>query len=236
MSAWALLIAVTIVPGLLWVWYFYRKDIFEPEPKLLVLKVFGYGMLGVFAAALIESGIRDGLDAARNTGDLIGLFFYAFIGIGLVEEGVKMAILWISAYRSRDFNEIMDGIIYGITVGLGFAALENLFYARTWGIWVALSRAILTCLAHALFSGIAGFHMALGKFSPGRRMAHFARALFVTAFWHGAYDFLLLSPFPTLRFGSLAVVLLLAYSLGRKITLAQQFSPFRRDAEGDEND
>lgn len=233
MAAWLLLILITIVPGILWVWYFYRKDLYEPEPKGLVLKVFFFGMLAVIPAALIESGFKPGLDAARSSGDLVALFFFAVFGIGLVEEAIKMGVVLLSVYRSRDFNELMDGIIYGVTVGLGFAALENLFYARAWGLWVALSRAVLTCLAHALFSGISGFYIALGRFDPKRRLWNLARGLGLTALWHGVYDFLLLGPFSLLRFGSLAVVLLLAYSLGRKISQAQQFSPFRPDSEGE---
>lgn len=231
MAAWLLLFMVTIVPGLLWVWYFYRKDIYEPEPKALVLKVFFFGMLAVLPAALIESGLKPGLDFARASGDIVGLLFFSVFGIGLVEEAVKMGVVLLSAYRSKHFNELLDGVIYGVTVGLGFAALENFFYARTWGLWVALSRAVLTCLAHALFSGIAGFYIALGRFNPQRRLWNWARGLGITALWHGVYDFLLLGPFSLLRFGSLAVVLTLAYSLGRKITQAQQFSPFRSDSQ-----
>lgn len=233
MAAWALLIAVTIVPGLLWVWYFYRKDLYEPEPAGMVLKAFGLGMLGIIPAAAFELMFRSGLEAAKMSGDLFRLFLYTFLGIGLVEEGVKLAIVRLTVYRSPEFNEIMDGIVYGVSVGLGFAALENVLYARSFGLWVALSRAVLTCLAHALFTGLAGYYLALGKFFPDRRTRFFLRALFVTALWHGVYDFLLLSPYPWFRFGSLLVVLGLAFSLGRKISAAQQFSPFRPGGEGE---
>lgn len=231
MAAWAVLILVTIVPGLLWLMYFYRKDIYEPEPKNIVLRSFMLGMAAVLAAALIEILFRDGLESARLSGDLFGLFLYSFLGIGLVEEGLKMAVIWFSAYRSPEFNEIMDGIIYGTSVGLGFAALENLFYARAWGLWIALSRAVLTCLAHALFSGLAGFFMALARFNPEKRTGYMLKGLLITSFWHGIYDFLLLSPYPLWRFGSLLIVLGLAFTIGRKITFAQHFSPFRKAKE-----
>lgn len=231
MAAWAVLILVTIVPGLLWLLYFYRKDIYEPEPKSIVLRSFVLGMAAVVAAALIETLFRDGLESARLSGDLLSLFLFSVLGIGLVEEGLKMGVVWLSAYRTPEFNEIMDGIIYGATVGLGFAALENLFYARTWGLWVALSRAVLTCLAHALFSGLAGYYMALARFNPEKRTGFMLKGLFITSFWHGTYNFLLLCPYPLWRFGSLLIVLGLAYTVGRKITLAQQFSPFRGSKE-----
>ena len=37
-------------------------------------------------------------------------------------------VLYFFVYKMKDFNEPIDGVVYGITASLGFATLENLYY------------------------------------------------------------------------------------------------------------
>ncbi|HBG16852.1 MAG TPA: PrsW family intramembrane metalloprotease, partial [Firmicutes bacterium] len=122
--------------------------------------------------------------------------------------------------------EPVDGIVYGITVGLGFAVIENLFYTEALGFQVGLWRAVIACLAHAAFSGWGGYFLTAGL----RRLSIFYRFLIaygVATFWHGLYDFLLFLNNPIFSLGSFVLTGLLVYMLLKKMRELEAYSPFR---------
>jgi RsiW-degrading membrane proteinase PrsW (M82 family) len=51
-----------------------------------------------------------------------------YVGVGLIEEGVKLAALWLLARRLPRYT-MRDGMVLGAAVGFGFAALESAGYA-----------------------------------------------------------------------------------------------------------
>jgi RsiW-degrading membrane proteinase PrsW (M82 family) len=161
------LIIVSILPGILWVWYFYKKDIFDPEPKHLIIRDFIWGILAVFPASYLEAPFSDYLSSQTS---LLTLFFSTILIVGVIEEGAKSLVVYILHYNHPDFNEALDGIIYGVTVGLGFAAFENLFYTMLYGYQVGLSRAVLTSLAHASFTGIFGYFLGQAKMNDNKSL------------------------------------------------------------------
>ncbi|HHW15079.1 MAG TPA: PrsW family intramembrane metalloprotease [Firmicutes bacterium] len=228
MSDLLLAVLAALAPGLLWVWFFYRYDRFEPEPKRLIYRVFLYGMAGVPIAAVLESLVRPLLVRQPS---LVGMFFAVLFGIGLVEEGVKLYVVYRGAYSHPEFDEVMDGIIYATTAGLGFASLETFLYIFRLGLGVAPARALLTTLAHASFAGLAGYYLGLAKLGPPeRRRGRILRGLAVAAVLHAVYDFLILS-----RLSPLGAVLVVAFAysaLAARIREARRLSPFRTD-EGD---
>ncbi|HCD41672.1 MAG TPA: PrsW family intramembrane metalloprotease, partial [Firmicutes bacterium] len=117
------LIIVSFLPGLLWVWFFYRKDKYQPEPISLVIKAFVYGAVSVFPAALIEAPFRPFI--AGETPSLARLFVVTTLVIGFVEETAKFFAVRLAVYDHEEFDEVVDGIIYAVAAGLGFAAVEN---------------------------------------------------------------------------------------------------------------
>ena len=216
---------VSILPGLLWLWFFYRQDAFEPEPRRLLLLLFGLGMLAVLPALLLELPWRAQLLTSLRQGDLARLALLSFAVVGGIEESVKTLTLYLSVRHMAEYDEPLDGIIYGVTVGLGFAALENLLYAYTKGLTVGLFRAVVTSLAHASFTGWLGYFVTVAKF--GRRHGVIVMGLIVATILHGAYDFLLLAmggAYGLLGFGLVGLAMLL---LMMKIRELEALSPFR---------
>lgn len=222
-----LLILVSIGPGLLWLWYFYNLDRYEPEPLRLIFKVFFTGLLLVLPAGFIEQIWRNQLlrGEMNSIGDLL---IFTFLVVALVEEGLKTGFLWLQIGKSRELNEPVDGIIYGITMGLGFASLENLLWTRIYGYQVALMRAVITTLAHVAFSGWAGYYLSRYKLESGgeRPVLLWIGFLFaLTA--HGLYDFLLFLE-NTLATGlALVVIAFLMWRLYVSIRSEVARSPFR---------
>jgi protease PrsW len=82
-----------------------------------IFSAFVYGgLLGVLGASVLESVFL------RQQSGLL------YVGVGLIEEGVKLAVLWLLARRLPRYT-MRDGMVLGATVGFGFAAFESAGYA-----------------------------------------------------------------------------------------------------------
>ena len=218
---------IAFIPGFLWVWYFYKKDIHEPEPKFNILKVFLFGALTVFPAAAMERIIIMTYPNQQMPTDYLGILIFSIFVIGVVEEFWKYAAVRYSVYNTREFDEHpMDGLIYGVTAGLGFAALENFFYTMSYGYGTGLVRAVVTFLAHASFSGIIGYNMGLAKMFPEKERYFLFRGIALASLLHGIYDFLFLSRIMPLA-GTIPILIFIVWQLFRRFQVAQAESQFK---------
>ena len=153
-----LLILVSVIPAVLWVWFFYSQDVHEPEPPRLIFKTFIFGILATIPTGILEGPFRIYLQDSRN---LLTLFLASIFGVGLIEELMKHFAFQLATYGSGEIDEPVDSIIYSVTAGLGFAAFENVLYTVAFGLKVGLVRAFVTLLAHASFSGIVGYYTGI---------------------------------------------------------------------------
>ena len=152
------------------------------------------------------------------------LFFSTIFIVGLLEEGAKSLVVYGLHFDHPDFDEPVDGIIYGVTVGLGFAAFENLFYTIIYGYRVGLIRAVLTSLAHAAFTGIFGYYLARAKQEKNNMLIW--SGFFLVSLLHGIYDFLIIGNIIGFYMTVLIIIVLQVYlaSLIRQMT---NISPFK---------
>lgn len=116
-----------------------------------------------------------------------------FFGVGLVEEGCKLAVLMLVAYRKPDFNEPFDGIVYAVAVSLGFAAIENAFYCIGFGIDTAWLRMFTAVPMHAMSAVLLGFYVGRAKFERDPRKAKLLiwAGLAASSLAHGSYNYFL---------------------------------------------
>lgn len=222
-----LLVLASIGPGLLWLWYFYRLDRYEPEPLRTIIKVFCGGILMVLPAGLLEEIWRPQILNSLQQGDWRGYLVMAFIVVAVIEEGLKTVFLWWLIGKNRELDEPVDGIIYGVTLGLGFASLENFLWANIFGFGVAALRAVVTTLAHAAFTGWTGYYISRYKLEETHQNSLIGVGFLVAWASHGLYDFLLFlrSPVPSLLAFLLIGTLIL--QLFRTIRRLVGDSPFR---------
>ena len=68
--------------------------------------------------------------------------FDAFVLSGFVEELAKWVVLIAAVYHWDEFDEPLDGVVYGVAVALGFATLENFLFVARLGLGVAWQRAL----------------------------------------------------------------------------------------------
>ncbi|MCU1277819.1 MAG: hypothetical protein JWM53_1365 [bacterium] len=229
-AALALAVAVGAAPSLFLLVFFYLKDRYEPEPRGHVALAFGKGALATVPAYAASWAL------ARAVGDewlaLGGLPARAFDAVVLaaVCEELPKWIAFLFIYRWNEFDEPLDGVVYGVALALGFATVENVLCVVRDGLGTGALRAIFAVPAHALFGAVMGFYFGRAKFGPAKK----ARALVVVALvaaiaFHGAYDFILQALRGIWMYGAVAAgsIFLWVFVL-RRVHHAQNASPFKR--------
>jgi RsiW-degrading membrane proteinase PrsW (M82 family) len=164
--------AMAGIPAVLWLGFFYLMDRHEPEPKQLVI---GVCVLGALIAAPLANFLRFqavppiALAVHGLSSFSLERVLYAVLIVGLSQEMCKYAVVRYTIYMSREFDEPMDGIVYMMACGTGFAVWENYHRLSEQNHEVYLSigaaQAVVTTLAHASFAGLLGYVMGRAKFS-----------------------------------------------------------------------
>jgi RsiW-degrading membrane proteinase PrsW (M82 family) len=181
-----------VIPALLLVRYYYRQDKARPEPKGLVVRVFLFGLLSAVVAIPLEL-LALQFQRLFNPRSILYPLFKAFVVAGLVEEYLKLTVVRLTAFRDPAFDEVMDGVVYTVVAGMGFACLENVLYVLSSSLGTALVRAFTAVPLHAVSSGLMGYSLGRARIatSAGATQALVARGLLSAVAVHGLYDFLL---------------------------------------------
>lgn len=188
MNWWLIILAV--LPGLLISYYIFYIDKYNRENFLPLTICFALGMLITVPALYLQEYIADlGID---GEGSLLNTFAFALIAVALTEEVCKGFCVLAYPFHRPFFDEPLDGIVYSVFVGMGFATLENILYADSYGLETILVRAFTAVPAHAAFGVIMGYYFGLAKFQKERRMVLILKGLLIVVLLHGIYDFFLL--------------------------------------------
>ncbi len=157
---------LAVVPTAMWLVYFYKEDQLEPEPKMKIAGVFLLALLltDVFGLRLINDVFH--FQVWTQTNRVTSLLASILI-IGFTFETIKYAAVRAVVYATEEFDERMDGVVYGTTAGLGVATLLNLHHIiDNQGVALApgVIHVVTTALAQASFGGLMGYFMAQAKF------------------------------------------------------------------------
>lgn len=162
------LIFLSFLPSLFWLLVVRFWDRREPEPSKVVGKVFIWGIL-ITVPALILAKLATGLLEMIQMSTLTAIVLSSFLIDGLIEETAKYAVIRDGVFKLPDFNQPLDGLVYGVTVGLGLAFFENALIVITSGAEILILRAVTATLMHALAGGITGYYFGVAKFiGPGK--------------------------------------------------------------------
>ena len=186
-----------ILPVLFWAAYHYHKDRHLPEPvsHLALAFILGVGSfyLGMFMyRALDFVNLRYDAYLLAET-NLLGLFAYAILAIGVIEELAKMIPFLLIVIRFRVFDEPVDGVIYGSFIALGFAALENVQYMQFVNHFEAMARGFAGPVIHIVFASIWGYYIGRAYLCRRSIGLTIVTVLAFTAILHGIYDFLVIA-------------------------------------------
>jgi CRP-like cAMP-binding protein/RsiW-degrading membrane proteinase PrsW (M82 family) len=138
------------------IYLFVMLDIFGTGKLSTILLCVGWGAVGAFLLAwtINNAVLNRGLAYETLTG-----------GVAPTIEEILKSLILVYLVRQPRFRYIVDGAVYGIAVGIGFALSENLFiYLPGAGdavLGTAISRTLSTSLMHATASGLVG--ISLGR-------------------------------------------------------------------------
>jgi Predicted membrane protein len=164
---------IGFLTALLYAYILYWLDRYEKEPLLLLGGVFVWGAVVAAGAAFILNTAL-GLGIAVFTGsELASDFATRSIVAPLIEESLKgMAVFLVFLVFRREFDSVLDGIIYAGIAALGFAATENTYYIYTYGYlesgWSGLGvltfiRVILVGWQHPFYTAFFGIGLAIAR-------------------------------------------------------------------------
>ena len=181
---------ITIIPSLVILAYFFTSDKFK-EPKSTIAIVFVLGILICLPAGILNNFMFENFGGQDNGKDLT----HSFLGPAWTEEILKFLVLYAIVLRRSEFNEPMDGIVYGVVVSLGFATYENYDYvfrlAETWDIapsQMAIWRSYSAVPMHGLNGCVMGFYFGMYAFTAKKN--YLILSLILPYLFHGMYNYL----------------------------------------------
>jgi len=183
-----------IISVVVWIDYFRKVDVFEPEKishllfALLIGSITPFLSLGIYFI-LDKFGINE-------NGNMLYDLLYSIFAIGLNEELCKIvgAIIAFKALK-KYINESIDYFIYAGMVALGFALVENFFYIKRYGIDILTTRSFYSVLEHIINTTIITYgYFRFKIFHRGKHLTNTLIALTVAISSHGLFDYFIINP------------------------------------------
>jgi RsiW-degrading membrane proteinase PrsW (M82 family) len=151
-------------------------DRYDPEPPWALAGAFAWGALFAILVSFVVNTLFGSIVAAA-AGESAGLALSAIISAPLIEEFTKgLGVVLIFLLLRKEFDGILDGIVYAGITGLGFATVENvLYYGRTFtefGLGALLVtqflRGVLSPFIHSFFTAMTGIGVGIARESHDR--------------------------------------------------------------------
>ena len=148
-------------------------DRYEKEPKLLLGAAFMWGVVIAGGGAyILNTAFGIGIYALTGS-EGAAEFGTTSIVAPIIEEALKgFAVLIVFLMFRREFDSVLDGIVYAAVTAMGFAAIENVLYIYRngyleggWaGFWVlVVIRVVLVGWMHPFFTAFTGIGLAIGR-------------------------------------------------------------------------
>jgi RsiW-degrading membrane proteinase PrsW (M82 family) len=166
-NMWAVILCTALIPTIIYTIYIRNIELYEREKWRWIAVGFLWGAIVALPFLYILARIYSGqysreheyyeIDNSLRTVILICLI------LPFISEFIKVIGMIIV---KNQVEEVEDGLIYGATLGLGFAAMANIFYLYQGFDWELKELALLiipsisTALLHASSTAIAGYGIA----------------------------------------------------------------------------
>jgi protease PrsW len=166
-------------------------DRYEPEPARYRLAALGWGGVVAVAFSLVAEGVLFALPGTTTFVDT------AVIAPLVEEAGKGLFLVLVVIFRRNQIHGLLDGLIYGALVGVGFAFVEDIAYYLSSLEAGALPltfflRGIMGPFAHPLFTAAfgIGIGIAVTTRQPAVRVLApilgFAAAVVMHGIWNGS--------------------------------------------------
>jgi RsiW-degrading membrane proteinase PrsW (M82 family) len=171
--------------------YLYLRYKFSQWSFSLLFKSFLWGMISILLVLVVQvlaSYLE--LDKLHN---IRRVLFYSLVIMAFFAELGKYIILRGFIYPKEVFKTPVDGIIFSVMISMGFATMNNiLYFINIPDLSVNIPNALTAGPANAIFGVLMGFFIGLGKLRK-MRFIDSMTGLAAAVFFHGLYDFCLLT-------------------------------------------
>ncbi len=162
---------VAFAPAMFYLLPLIWLDRYDPEPMWLLALAFAWGALVAVIVSFIVNtfiGVAVSIGVSPAAGEIAG----AVISAPVFEEGSKgLGLLILLIFFRRQFDDILDGIVFAGVIALGFATVENvLYYGRAIGeagmgglIVLFVIRGIMSPFAHVTFTCMTGIGCGISR-------------------------------------------------------------------------
>lgn len=199
---------VAFAPAFIYLFPLIWLDRYDPEPFWLLALAYAWGgLVAVIVSFIINTGVGLGVMIAvgGQEGAILGDVVGAVVSAPLVEEGSKgIGLLILLIFFRRYFDDILDGIVFGGVIALGFATVENvLYYGRAFGsagiemlMFLFVLRGIMSPFAHVTFTAMTGIGCGIARESHNSfvkiimPVVGYFGAVLLHAIWNGMATFL----------------------------------------------
>ena len=168
----------------------YRYDMYEREPWYMILLAVALGWGAMWLIGFAEGWTLDRFGAAPRPDLLVAAVASTH------EELVRLAVVILLAIvLPGQFNDPMDGIIYGSIIGVGMAIDESIFYLRldpAAGPMLPPAE-VIRVTGHLLMGGITGFAIGMARMRMRGWPLALAGCLTVSMSLHFLWDAIALS-------------------------------------------
>lgn len=158
----------------LWLALVWLADRYEREPiHILALAVFWGAAPAVVVSCILQATVSAPVSALAG-GDVAHVVGAVFVA-PVTEEALKAgALLLVVLLFRKEFDGVLDGMVYGAAVGIGFSFVEDLLYfsgalledGAAFGAVVFALRNLAFALNHSLFTALTGIGVGLARVSP----------------------------------------------------------------------
>jgi RsiW-degrading membrane proteinase PrsW (M82 family) len=169
---------LSFIPAYLYACLLYWLDRYEREPWPLLGGAFVWGaVVAAGASYVLNTVFGVGVYLMTNSEGWTDIAVSS-ISAPLVEETLKaFAVLIVFIVFSKEFDSVVDGLLYASVTALGFAATENVFYLyesgyleQGWqGMWFLFwLRVVLGAWGHPFYTAFTGIGLALARMNRSR--------------------------------------------------------------------
>jgi RsiW-degrading membrane proteinase PrsW (M82 family) len=172
--AFLLALLLSFGPALACAAVVYWLDRYEKEPRILLGAVFVWGAVVAIVGALLAQLALEGAvtlaTGSQKVADIAGAMLFA----PLTEESLKgIAVLVVFLVLRREFDSLLDGIVYASVTALGFAATEDFFYLLSESVEKGMHgllslffvRVVLGIWDHPFYTSFMGIGLAASRLS-----------------------------------------------------------------------
>jgi RsiW-degrading membrane proteinase PrsW (M82 family) len=188
-----LLVALGVSAGILVAiaWTVWWLDRYDREPVHLMLAAFAWGAVAAPVVCVVIGPVLTTIGAGTPASEAMMV-----LGAPIIEELAKAIGVLLIAWRSGDFDNPTDGLVYGAAAGLGFATTENAAYCLGAAggsaalVPLVLQRVVGSAGLHALASSAFGGFVGVAALSRGRlrRVAWVCVGVVVATLLHVAWN------------------------------------------------